>query len=93
MSIEATLGAKGSFDPFISETRPHIGQVPFFGFFTRLIELIFCLIFFQGCLTIHQKHVPLQLSWSDRDGKCRHVSPCPFSGEGLGVGDPAPIVE
>lgn len=41
MSVEAMLGAKGSFDPFVSEARPHIGQVRFFGFFTRLIELIF----------------------------------------------------
>ncbi|KAG2748194.1 phenylalanine ammonia-lyase [Suillus brevipes Sb2] len=27
MSVEAMLGAKGSFDPFVSEARPHIGQI------------------------------------------------------------------
>jgi hypothetical protein len=52
MSVEAMLGAKGSFDPFVSEARPHIGQVRFFGFFTRLKELIFCLIFFLVCLVV-----------------------------------------
>ncbi|KAG2369234.1 L-Aspartase-like protein [Suillus spraguei] len=26
MSVEAMLGARGSFDPFVSEARPHIGQ-------------------------------------------------------------------
>ncbi|KAG1730222.1 hypothetical protein EDD22DRAFT_853027 [Suillus occidentalis] len=28
----------------------------------------------SSCLTIHQKHVPLQLSWGDWDGDCRHVA-------------------
>ncbi|KAG2043777.1 L-Aspartase-like protein [Suillus americanus] len=27
MSVEAMLGARGSFDPFVSEARPHIGQI------------------------------------------------------------------
>jgi hypothetical protein len=51
MSVEAMLGAKGSFDPFVSEARPHIGQVRFFVFFTRLIELIFLFGFFV-CLVV-----------------------------------------
>lgn len=27
MSVEAMLGARGSFDPFVSHTRPHPGQI------------------------------------------------------------------
>jgi phenylalanine ammonia-lyase len=34
MAVEAMLGARGSFDPFVSqEARPHIGQVRFLDFF------------------------------------------------------------
>ena len=27
MSVEALAGARGSFDPFIGEARPHLGQI------------------------------------------------------------------
>jgi hypothetical protein len=64
MSVEAMLGAKGSFDPFVSEARPHIGQVRFLGFFTRLIELIFFSVFLMVITLRNITHFfTLTISW------------------------------
>jgi hypothetical protein len=46
MSVEAMLGAKGSFDPFVSEARPHIGQVRFFRIFHAVNRADFLSYFF-----------------------------------------------